>query len=75
MSHACWTACDPWNCACAAKMRQAQPITLPPVIIEKHFYPKFQLPDLTKPSPHSTPIKPPKQWMPPDGEAMRAEDV
>lgn len=24
MSHACWTACDPWNCACAAKMQQAQ---------------------------------------------------
>lgn len=47
----------------------------PPVIIEKHFYPKFELPDLRKPSPHNTPIKPPKQWMPPDGDAMRAEDV
>ena len=58
------------DCCLLQRMPQVQ---LPPVIIEKHFYRSFDPP--IRPTPYGTPIKPLKQWMPPDGEAMRAEDV
>lgn len=65
MAHACWTACDPWNCACAAKMQQAQMVREKTVTITT-------VRTLSPVDPKVIRLTLP---LPKENNAMRAEDV